>query len=231
MGYILLEGGDEFGGQMVEPDRQAIMLAGGPDVSIQIIPAAAAPDNNYQRAGRNGVSWFRRLGATNVSALPLIDGPSADAPEIAATLAKSRLIYLLGGFPQYLAQTLNGSRSWQAILSAYKSGAVIAGSSAGAMVLCQYFFNPVSSQVVEGLNLVKRICVLPHHNTFGKDWFPLLKHKLPNIIFFGIDEQTGTLSDTAQENWRIYGKGNITRYHRGRVDKFRTGRAFDLKMI
>jgi cyanophycinase len=231
MGYILLEGGAEFGGQMAEPDRQAIVLAGGTDVPIRIIPAAAAPDNNYQRAGCNGVNWFRRLSATNVSALPLIDGPSADEPEIAETLAKSKLVYLLGGFPQYLAQSLNGSRSWQAILSAYRSGAVIAGSSAGAMVLCQYFFDPVSSQVVEGLNLVERICVLPHHNTFGKDWFPLMKHQLPGIIFFGIDEQTGTLSDTAQESWRVYGKGNITRYHSGRVDKFRAGQTFDLKMI
>ena len=206
MGYILLEGGAEFSGQMAEPDRQAIMLAGGPDVPISIIPAAAAPDNNYQQASRNGVSWFRRLGGTNVSALPLIDGPSADAPEIAEALAKSKIIYLLGGFPQYLAQSLNGSRSWQAILSAYLSGAVIAGSSAGAMVLCKYYYDPVSARVVEGLNLIERICVLPHHNTFGKDWFPLLKHQLPDIIFFGIDEETGTLSDTGQENWRVYGK-------------------------
>ena len=228
MGHILLEGGAEFDGQMAEPDRQAIMLAGGFDVPIRIIPAAAAPDNNYQRAGRNGVGWFRRLGATNASALPLIDGPSADLPELAEALATSKLIYLLGGFPQYLAKSLNGSRSWQAILSAYQSGAVVAGSSAGAMVLCQYFFDPVKAKVVEGLNLVEHICVLPHHNTFGKDWFPLMKHQLPDIIFLGIDEQTGTLSDAARKNWRVYGKGNITRYHRGRVDKFRTGQAFDL---
>jgi len=71
MGYILLEGGAEFGGQMAEPDRQAIILAGGPDKPISIIPAAATPDNNHQRAGRNGVGWFRRLGATNVSAVPV----------------------------------------------------------------------------------------------------------------------------------------------------------------
>ena len=231
MGYILLEGGAEFGGRMAEPDRQAITLAGGPDMPISIIPAAAAPDNNHQQAGRNGVSWFRRLGATNVSALPLIDGPSADEPEIAEALAKSKIIYLLGGFPQYLAQSLNGSRSWQAILSAYLSGAVIAGSSAGAMVLCKYFYDPVSARVVEGLNLIEHICVLPHHNTFGKDWFPFLKHQLPDIIFFGIDEQTGTFSDTAQENWQVYGKGNITRYQCGRIDKSRAGQAFDLKMI
>ena len=168
MGYILLEGGAEFGGQMAEPDRQAIRLAGGYDVPISIIPAAAAPDNNHERAGRNGVAWFRRLGAAQVSALPLIDGPSADEPEIAETLARSKLIYLLGGFPRYLAQTLNSSCSWQAILSAYQSGAVIAGSSAGAMVLCKYYYNPVSSRVEEGLNLVDRICILPHHNTFGR---------------------------------------------------------------
>ena len=183
MGYILLEGGAEFGGQMAEPDRQAIMLAGGPDTPISIIPAAAAPDNNHQRAGRNGVGWFRRLGATNVSALPLIDGPSANAPELAETLTTSKLIYLLGGFPQYLAQTLNGSRSWQALLGAYLSGAVIAGSSAGAMVLCKYYYDPLSSRVVEGLNLVKHIFILPHHNTYGKDWFPASETSAPGQNF------------------------------------------------
>ena len=231
MGYILLEGGAEFGGQMAEPDRQAIMLAGGPDTPISIIPAAAAPDNNHQRAGRNGVGWFRRLGATNVSALPLIDGLSADAPELAETLTKSKLIYLLGGFPQYLAQTLNGSRSWQALLDAYLSGAVIAGSSAGAMVLCKYYYDPLSSRVVEGLNLVNHICILPHHNTFGKDWAPGLKHQLPDKILVGIDEETGAITDTAQENWQVYGKGKITLYHHGRLDKFRAGQAFDLENL
>ena len=152
MGFILLEGGAEFGGRMADSDRQAMTLAGGPDVPIRIIPAAAAPDNNHQRAGRNGVDWFQGLGATNVSVLPLIDSSSADDPDIVAALAKSRLIYLLGGFPHYLGQVLNGNRSWQAMLTAYLSGAVIAGSSAGAMVLCEYYYDPVSSQVVKGLN-------------------------------------------------------------------------------
>ena len=54
-GYLLLEGGAEFGGRMSEPDRRAIELAGGPGAPISIIPTAAAPDNNHQRAGRNGV--------------------------------------------------------------------------------------------------------------------------------------------------------------------------------
>jgi len=65
-GYLLLEGGAEFGGKMAEPDRRAIELAGGPDVIISIIPTAAAPDNNHQRAGSNGVNWFKSLGATRL---------------------------------------------------------------------------------------------------------------------------------------------------------------------
>ncbi len=88
-GYLLLEGGAEFGGQMAVPDRRAIELAGGPGSLISIIPTAAAPDNNHQRAGRNGVSWFQGLGATQVQLLPLIDKASANDPAIAASIAQS----------------------------------------------------------------------------------------------------------------------------------------------
>lgn len=229
MGYLLLEGGAEFGGRMADPDRHAITLAGGPAVPINIIPAAAAPDQNHQRAGQNGVDWFHQLGATNVSVLPMIDSASANDPEVVETLTKSKFIYLLGGFPRYLAQVLYRSGSWQAMLNAYLSGAVIAGSSAGAMVLCEFYYDPISSQIAKGLNLLKRICILPHHNSFGKDWVPRLNNQLPNIILFGIDEETGALYDASQDIWRVHGKGNITLYHSGHVDKFGAGQEFILK--
>ncbi len=228
MGFILLEGGAEFGGRMADPDRQAMMRAGGPDVPISIIPAAAASDNNHQQAGRKGVDWFQGLGATNVSVLPLINSASANDPEIVAALAKSRLIYLLGGFPHYLGQALNGSPSWQAMLTAYLAGAVIAGSSAGAMVLCEYYYDPVSSQVVKGLNLVEYICILPHHNTYGKDWVPQLKQQLPDIVLVGIDEETGALKDASHDDWRVYGKGKITLYHSRHVEEFEAEQEFTL---
>src|SRR5258708_9262581 len=76
-GYILLEGGAEFGGLMSEPDLRAIELAGGPDAPISIIPTAAPPDNNHQRAGRNGGHWFKRLCAMHAESLPLLDHAAA----------------------------------------------------------------------------------------------------------------------------------------------------------
>src|SRR3989442_2681498 len=194
-GYLLLEGGAEFGGQMSQPDLRAIELAGGPDAPISIIPTAAAPDNNHQRAGRNGVNWFKSLGATRVESLALIDKASANDPAIVNAISQSRLIYMLGGFTGYLGETIKDSASWQAMLRAYESGAVSAGSSDGAMVMCQYYYVPGKGNVVEGLNLLPNTCVLPHHDTFGKNWASRLSNLLPEAVLLGIDEQTGMLDD------------------------------------
>ena len=99
MGYILLAGGAEFSDRMAKPDRRAIELAGGFSASISIIPAAAAPDNNHQRAAHNGIRWFKKLGAVNVAALPLIDRKSADDPVVVKSLQQSKMIYnYFGGF-------------------------------------------------------------------------------------------------------------------------------------
>src|ERR1041385_8601187 len=110
MGYLLLEGGAEFGGQMRDPDLKAIELAGGFGAPIRIIPTAAAPDHNHQRAGNNGIRWFQSLGAQDVVSLPLIDQASADDLDIAESLREAKLIYMLGGFTGYLGETLQGSR-------------------------------------------------------------------------------------------------------------------------
>ena len=229
-GYLLLEGGAEFGGKMAEPDRRAIALAGGSDAIIRIIPTAAAPDNNQQRAGNNGVRWFQSLGATHVTSLSLIDKASANDSHIAESLAQSRLIYMLGGFTGYLGETLKGSAAEQAIVQAYAEGAVIAGSSAGAMVMCQYYFDPSRRRIIEGLGLLPNTCVLPHHNTFGKGWAAQLTRLLPDAVLLGIDERTGMLDDGSgarKASWRVYGQGAVTLYRAGKPTVYRAGETFN----
>ena len=227
-GHILLAGGAEFGGRMAEPDRRAIELAGGPDARISVIPTAAAPDHNHERAGGNAVRWFRSLGATDVTVLPLIDRHSADDPALAAALRAARLIYMLGGFTDYLGRTLRGSASWQAMQAAHQAGAVIAGSSAGAMVLCSHYYDPQSREVREGLGLVEHSCVLPHHNTFGQSWASQLAALLPHTTLIGIDERTGMIDDGDQGRWQVYGQGAITIYSDGKRATYSVGEAFAL---
>jgi cyanophycinase len=221
VGYLLLEGGAEFGGAMREPDLRAIQLAGGFDASIRILPTAAAPDNNHVRAGNNGIRWFRSLGARDVESLPLIDKASANDPKIAQSLRSAKLIYLLGGFTHYLGQTLQDSRAWGTALEAWRDGAVIAGSSAGAMVLCEHYYDPGRGKVERGLNLVPNACVLPHHNTFGKNWAGKLKASLPGVTLLGIDEYTGML--LVDGDWTVYGGGAVTLYRGEMVERYVAG--------
>jgi len=227
-GYLLLEGGAEFGGQMARPDTRAIELAGGFDSPVCIIPAAAAPDKNHERAGQTGLRWFKRLGAKRVTLLSLIDQASANQATIVASLLNARFIYLLGGFPRYLKRTLAGSLSLQAILKAYREGAVVGGSSAGAMVLGQHCYDPHTGAVFAGLNVISRVCIIPHHTDAGRHWVPHLAALLPASSLIGISEQTGMIDDGADGKWNVYGKGPITLYRRGAADTYYPGQTFSL---
>lgn len=230
MRTILLAGGAEFGGEMEAVDRLALALAGGAQARVSIIPAAAAPDGNHLRAGGNGVKWFRRLGASVVDAVPLIDRASADDPPVVDTLGKSTLIYLLGGSPRHLSESLAGSRAWAALLAAADEGAIVAGSSAGAMVLCDRFYDPHGRQLNQGLGLLKNGCVLPHHATFGKRWAPILGQLVPRDALIGIDEGTGMLGDDSGGEWRVYGRGSVTLYRANRVNVYRSGDSFRIRL-
>jgi cyanophycinase len=127
-----------------------------------------------------------------------------------------------------LAETLAGSRAWEAMRNAFSAGAVIGGSSAGAMVLCEHCFDPASQQVMPGLNLLPGCCVLPHHNTFGKSWAPRLALLLPGATLLGIDEETGLLNDGPAGEWTVFGKGAVTVYYRSGQTVFKHGRRFVL---
>ena len=140
----------------------------------------------------------------------------------------AKLVYLLGGFPRHLGETLANSLCWQAALDVYQAGGMIAGSSAGAMVLCEFYYDPYEKKLLQGLNLIPNACVLPHHNQFGKTWAKQLKDLLPNSILIGIDEETGMISRSAPHQsivespdnksakhtveWQVYGKGEVTVY-------------------
>jgi cyanophycinase len=228
MGHILLAGGAEFSRRMAEPDEKAIALAGGFDAPIRIIPTAAAPDNNHVRAGNNGAHWFKNLGSRNVKTLPLIDKASAANEEIVQALRDAKLIYLLGGFPVYLGETLKGSSAWNAMLDAYQRGAVIGGSSAGAMVLCQFYYDPEKGDVLEGLGLVRNTLVLPHHETYGKRWVSRLLPLPKGMTMLGIDERTGVLDDGHGENWSVLGQGAATLYQGNEIRVHRTGETFHI---
>lgn len=232
MGYIVLQGGAEFQGQMRHVDRAALDLAGGHDQRVGIVSTAAVPDQNQQRAADKGLRWFTGLGATDVRDLRLWDRGAAQAPWTLQALSAVKLLFILGGFPGYLAQTLVGSAAWGAMVARIDEDPswVLAGSSAGAMVLCDTFFDPVRERLVPGLGLLPGICVIPHCRTVGDHWRQMLMPAAPHLIFVCIDEQTGVITDAQRTHWQVYGGGSVEIWQADRSQVYQAGDTIELPL-
>jgi cyanophycinase len=229
MGILLLEGGCEFQGKMEEPDRKALVLAGGKNAKVVIIPTAAAPDNNSKRAGNIAIKWFRTLGARDIFSLPIIDKKSGNDPVLSSELDDANLIYILGGFPGYLERTLKDSRCLNALLNAYENGAVLAGSSAGAMVLCKRYVDPVDKKIKTGFGVLNDTILIPHHDTFGHSWHSAYFDSNSDLRCIGIDEQTGMINQDGNHRWTVLGKGNVTLYLKSSVETYDAGQTFQYR--
>ncbi|MCP4747010.1 MAG: type 1 glutamine amidotransferase-like domain-containing protein [Desulfobacteraceae bacterium] len=212
MGYLVLEGGAEFTGAMKAPDLRALDLAGGLNAKVGVICAAAVPDNNHEHAAKNAVRWFSELGAQNVRVMPLVDRFSADDASVTEKLESLNFIYLLGGAANYLANCLHGSSAMDAIAKVLAAGGVLCGSSAGAMVLGPNYFDAAQGCLNNGLGFLDNVCIVPHHDTFGRLWLKPLKKLLPWTVLIGIDEQTGLINDAGKGRWTVYGQGQVTLY-------------------
>jgi cyanophycinase len=125
-----------------------------------------------------------------------------------------------------LCDTLAGSLSWDAMRAARAAGAVLGGSSAGAMVLGAHFFDPESKSISAGLGLVSGLFFLPHHNAFGAKWARFLPGIPAGARLLGVDEQTGILDDGPEGAWTVYGKGAATVYTAGKGVRFTNGAKF-----
>ncbi|NBO35798.1 MAG: hypothetical protein EBU89_07855, partial [Actinobacteria bacterium] len=78
-----------------------------------------------------GKAQADRIGVEAVSVVAH-DRNDADDPRIAELVRGAGLIYLSGGNPSFLANTLRDTLLWREIETAWREGAALAGCSAGA---------------------------------------------------------------------------------------------------
>src|SRR5512136_1824965 len=125
----------------IEPlDRLLLQRLPSPP-RVVCLPTAAGTESPGRIGywARLGVEHFTRLGVS-VRSLPVIDAGSANDPAHAQAIAEANFVYLSGGHPDYLYDTLKDSLAWKAVLSVLEKGGLLAGCSAGAMVMAGHFF-------------------------------------------------------------------------------------------
>jgi len=171
-----------------------------------------------------GVEHFTRLGA-QVNALPIVDRASADDPALAAEISSANFVYLSGGKPDYLYKTLEGSRAGEAIRSVLSTGGLLAGCSAGAMVLGEKYLGFPSLRA--GFNFLPRIVVLPHYDEIPKTAAQMIRLLVKrSLTLVGIEGNTGLVLEG--DRYQVLGSGGVmvwnktskTLYTRGPINQF-----------
>jgi len=208
-GPIALVGSGEFLPAMEAVD--AGLLAGQPARAV-FLPTAAG-EEGPDRIGywlRLGTDHYRKLGAEPV-ALPVVDRAAAEDPAHAARLAGAGLVYLSGGNPGYLADTLRDSAVLAAILAAWRAGAALAGCSAGACALTEVADDVRRGEPRPGLGVVPGLVVLPHFDRI-EQWRPGIVTERaaqlrPGQTLVGIDEETALVGNGA--GWRVEGRRRV----------------------
>jgi cyanophycinase len=205
-GLIVLAGGNEFRPDCERMDR-SILARLGPQPKVVILPTAAARENPAM-AAENGVRYFQRLG-TAAKAAMVVDSATAGEKRWAASIQTADLVYLAGGDPVYLLETLSHSPAWDAARKVWKSGGILAGSSAGAMIFGGQMWAPGRGWR-EGLGLLPQIAVLPHHARLAAAWKveEMTGSLSPGMTLVGIDEATALVGPP----WEVAGKGNVAVY-------------------
>ncbi|MGH2705505.1 MAG: Type 1 glutamine amidotransferase-like domain-containing protein [Actinomycetota bacterium] len=206
-GPIALVGGGEFLPAARPVDEWLLRRAASQ--SVAVLPTAAAhqrPEMAIATARRH----FRGLGA-EVDELAVLEREDAGDESLARRAREADFIYLCGGDPRHLLEVLRDSAVWQSILDARRRGAVLAGSSAGAMVLCEFLRPPGSSAPVRALGLVERVVVVPHHDrTAAAGMRASASMAREGARVLGIDESTALVLDGGR--CHVIGAGGVTLY-------------------
>lgn len=202
-GPLALVGGGEWGPGATF-DAELLEQGGG---EVLVLPTAAAYERP-ERAVENARSWFASLGGT-VRPCMVLSRADAESAAAAEEVRAAGCIYLTGGSPLHLRSVLKDSAVLHAIVAAWHGGAVVAGSSAGAMVLTDPMVDPRGGAFTVGLGLVRDLAVVPHYTgTLTAQLRRTLALTPAGCALAGIGETTALLRDP-DGTWRAEGAGQV----------------------
>ena len=213
-GTIALVGSGEWLPVMHDIEKE--LLINRPPVYVQLSTAAGQESparlNHWKKLAQTQAK------SLNVESrwLPVFDQESANNPELAEKIKGAGLIYLSGGDPSYLAETLRDSLVWKAIVNEWENGTSLAGCSAGAMALTTWVPRMrikigKNNDDIKGLGLLPNIRVIPHFDRM-LGWIPdiitrYLINTPPGVTLVGIDENTALVGGI--DNWVVKGQQSV----------------------
>lgn len=228
-GTVALIGSGEYLAPILPVDRKLLTHVQG-EPRVVVLPTAAAPDGAGvpERWATMGVAHFRTLGA-QVEPVMLLTHEDADQPELVERIAQANFVYFSGGKPRYLLETLQGTAAWEAIRALHQRGGVVAGCSAGAMVMGAALFDfPKFWHTRPALNLAPGLVIIPHFDELPKVMLATLNHTDPETTVVGVDGSTALVGRAG--GWTVYGRGGVTVFEKKERVRYTEGQEVRLPL-
>jgi len=210
VGPLALVGGGEW---TTGCTFDADLLAAAGTSEVVVLPTGSAyeaPDALVSAAR----AWFTTLGAEVVD-VNVLTRRDAFLPEYVEVLRSSRFTYLAGASPMHLRSVLKDTPVLDAMVAAWRDGGVLAGTAAGADVLCDPMVDTRGGAFTVGLGVVPGISVIPRFDT----WSPEKVHRTielasPGVFVVGVPMATAVVREPSGA-WRATGSGRVVAYRDG----------------
>ena len=214
-GSLLLVGG----GVTPEIGRQFIVLAGGVEVPMVVIPTAGGATEYSQQTPVSQL--LRQLGAKQVEVVHTNDRELASNLDFVQPLVTAKGVFFEGGRQWRLVDAYQGTRTEQMFWQVLERGGVIGGSSAGATIQGSFLARGDTrhNQIMvgdhqQGFGFLKNVTVDQHTLARNRhyDMFQILQER-PELLGLSIDEMTGIV--VAGDQFEVIGESYVLVYDGG----------------
>lgn len=196
--------------------RAFLAAAGGSGARIAVVPSASSLGPEVVEVYE---AVFTSLGAASVVSVRPRSRADAQDPALAALLADVTGIFMTGGNQLKLSSFVIGTPFADAIHAAYRRGAAVGGTSAGASIVAEHMIAFGSggsipkqrmSQLSVGLGLLRGVVIDQHfeqRNRYGR--LLSLVAQSPSLLGIGVDEDTAAVVRHGDQ-LEVVGRGAVT---------------------
>ena len=214
--HLLVIGGAEDKLRQRQILSRFVSLARGTSGRIVVISTASSLGDEATELYQ---SLFRAMDVPDVQGLRPLTRDEAEDRAVAEVLDEATGIFLTGGNQLRLSAVIAGTRLGRAIADRYRSGAIVAGTSAGASAIASHMVafgtggatpKQRMTQMSAGLGLLPGVLIDQHfeqRNRIGR--LLALVAQSPSLLGIGVDEDTAGLVSPAGI-MEVLGKGAIT---------------------
>lgn len=204
MKIFLIGGGEISQRETIKIDKEIIKQGGGKNASVLFFPTAAGESDGYIN---DFSEYYSSLDCKKIESIKLSYESLKEAEE---KISRASIIYLGGGNTELLINVFRRKKIIPVLKKFLDKGGVLAGMSAGAVVLGKISILSEIGQVLKfgkGFGFLPDFIFLPHYQEKYKDEVFLIKKRFSQKTVFLLPEKTA-----------VYIKGKSKKYF-GRVLK------------